>query len=31
MGEVGQLIAVVSILPRADVYAVPSAQLAQPR
>ena len=31
MGEVGQLVAVVTVLPGADVHAVPSAQLAQPR
>lgn len=31
MGEVGQLVAVVTVLPGADVHAVPSAQLPQPR
>ena len=31
VGEVGQLVAVVTVLPGADVHAGPSAQLAQPR
>lgn len=30
MGEVRQLVAVVTVLPGADVHAVPSAQLPQP-
>lgn len=30
MGEVGQLVAVVTVLPGANVHTVPSAQLAQP-
>lgn len=31
MGEVRQLVPMVTILPGTDIHAVPSAQLAQPR